>query len=50
MKLLEGTFKPGTTVTVDYADGKFTFAGAAPAAKAAKAEKPKGKATQPAAG
>jgi ATP-dependent Clp protease ATP-binding subunit ClpB len=50
MKLLEGTFPTGTKVTVDYEAGGFTFAGAAPAAKAAKAEKPKGKATQPAAG
>jgi len=50
MKLLEGTFPTGTVVTVDYEAGGFTFAGAAPPAKAAKAEKPKSKATQPAAG
>jgi ATP-dependent Clp protease ATP-binding subunit ClpB len=49
MKLLEGAFAPGTKVTVDYEDGKFTFAGAA-AAKPAKAEKMKGKAAQPTAG
>jgi len=48
MKLLEGTFPTGTKVTVDYEAGGFTFAGAAPAP--AKAEKPKGKATQPAVG
>jgi len=51
LKLLEGAFPAGTTVTVDHADGAFTFASARPASAPANAEagdgsRPRAKATR----